>query len=65
MSCNRGCERDFYNDHYRNDNRGLYDSLGYSPFDRTFGPYREPRRRRDRDKWDYDRWDRRYPSRYR
>ena len=36
MSCNRGCGRDFNKGHIRYDNRGLYDSLRYSPFDSPF-----------------------------
>jgi len=64
MSCRRACRRDLYSDRTRYDNRGLYDALSYSPYDRPFDRCGRPscRRRHIRD---YDRWDQRYPFRWR
>jgi len=64
MSCRRGCGRDFNRERMRYDNRGLYESLRYTPFDRPIDHdrglgCRRGDRLRDRS-WVY-----RYPCRYR
>jgi|GEM_PF-1047170 len=64
MSCRRACGRDFYRDRISYDNRRLYDSLRYSPYDRPFDRCRKPDCRR-RLRRDFHRWDDRYPIRYR
>lgn len=65
MSCNRGCGNDFNRGRIRYDNRGLYDSLRYSPFDSPFDNCKRPDCLRRGNKPGYKRWDRRYPLRYR
>jgi len=64
MSCRRSCGRGLYGDKFRYDNRGLYDSLRYSPYDRPFDGCRRPSCRRGHRR-DIYRWDERYPLRYR
>lgn len=59
MSCRRACGRDFYRDRIRYDNRGLYDSLRYSPNRPRCGK-NDCRRRNRRD---FYRWGDRYPVR--